>query len=71
MVKLENASLYGTPFINVNPTLVTSITQENTEPPCCTIRIGKVSGHFRVVGDFDQVCALLGLNKQEMLPKEI
>jgi len=69
MVQFINASLYGTPYVNVNPAAITSVIQENTEPPCCTLRIGKHSGHYRVVGDIDQVCQALGRTKEELLHK--
>jgi len=62
MVTFQNASLYGNPFIKVNPSVITSVTQEKTEPPCCTLRVGKISGHYRVMGTKEQVCEALGLD---------
>lgn len=70
MVQFVNASLYGTPYVEVNPQAVTSVTQEKTEPPSCTLRMGKAgAGHYRVVGEIDQVCEALGRKKEELLHK--
>ena len=62
MAKFLNASLYGTPYIEVPSQTVKTITEEKTEPVSCTIRGAKNAGHFRVVGTKEEVCNTLGLD---------
>ena len=69
MVQFINASFYGTPYVNISPSMVKTITQVNTDPVCCTLRLVSNTGHYRVFGDLDQVCSILGRSKEEFVQK--
>lgn len=71
MAKFLNASFYGTPYVEIKPSMVETITQENTDPVSCTLRLVCKTGHYRVYGDVDQVCEILGRNKEEFVQKGI
>lgn len=70
MVQFINASLYGTPYVNVNASMVSEVIEEKTVPTTCTLRFKSKSANYRVLGTFDEVCDALGRDKEEFTPKD-